>query len=444
MRRIILVAAVLLSGCGSRSIYEVRLVPKAEGLQRTLTGWVDQEPNKHLPDEELQQLAGLYPERVTPPNELRQTFRGTFANKLPRDLEGWGSYRVVTTPLGSAHWYFERIGGAADLDGETFDRRAAVDRLVDLIIGWFDEQMKDSPHRESVHRFLQQDFRQDVRNISALSLALWSAEFHDAEPADREGFIEEPAAGIAAYLVEHDYLLEDEPIIPIFDVAELQPEQTLSILRRLLARKAKLPADAADDAFPFLHDPEKIETSIVHYLRKTPEYGRKLRAWEARPEKMPDDEPPEPGTVLGDLAGRAITWHGVIDELRLSLELPCRPHLTNGEFDDSTNVVRWTIEVPGPHDVPAFAHATWVVPDEKFQLAHFGKSAVAAGELAAVATLYATLSPARQAEFAAHLKSLEPGDAIKGRVQDFSFADPVDHATRAAGERLKEIIADEL
>src|SRR5207244_2721483 len=88
--------AILLTalvGCEKQvTVYDLRLAPQAEGLERSLTVWREQggvdQPNKPLPDDELQRLGALYPKRISTDADIRQTFRGVFQGKLPADVGG--------------------------------------------------------------------------------------------------------------------------------------------------------------------------------------------------------------------------------------------------------------------------------------------------------------------------------------------------------------------
>ena len=451
MPRFRIVRALTLStvcaGCGGRTVYEVRLEPQADGLRRTLTGWrEDGQPDKRLSDDELRRLGTMYRERVTPPNELRQTFRDTFPRDLPADLGGWGTYRALRSPLGTAYRYYERLGGAADPDAELFNRRAAVDRLVDLVVGWFDEQLKSSPVRDVVHRFLHQEFRQDLRNVALLAVTLPLENRRAAADGDGPNRRESALVGLAAYAAEHGYFLNDDVGAAWSEFDPKDNDGVLRIVRRVLAHKCGLSPTDSERHFPFLVDARTVQASLDAYLRQTPEFRRKEEAWRARGPQSPDIPPPEPSSLLGDLVGRSFD-HVIAtsaNEVRITLHLPGPPLATCGRYDESDKTLRWTVKLPYGRDLPTYVHATWVVADEAFQTAHFGRVLPADDELARFAELFATIPAARQAEFTAHLKSLEPGDALKGRVRDFRFSEPIDPPTRTAGERLIEFLSQAL
>jgi hypothetical protein len=429
------VAGLLEAGCVQYMIYDVRLEPKPEGLERTMSaqrsGRDSGPANERPSDAEMERLASLYPERLTKGSEPRQTFRGVFADKLPADIGGSGSYRKIDTPLGSAYWYTERFRGADDLDAEIYARRAAADRLADLTIGWFDEQMKDSPHHTAVRKFLHQEFRQDLRNLVAY---LWHS-YHPKEPVEgspKSPQIQQlpgPAAGIIAFLAERGYLEPGGPtaIARYYDEDRLRLDE----LRRLLARKSGLPEAEADAAFPFLTDQTAIGLSAAAYLRKTPEYEALRKAWKPDPNK-PEVTEPDPFEVLGTLVGQMcdLTFLFGRDELTLSLVVPNKPYLTNGIYEPHDGLVTWRTELPTKREMPHVCLAHWAVPDEKAQRAVHGKIALKEDKLAMFAVLFSGLTAERQKEFAAYVEEAKRDETVRARAGGFRFAEPVDERTR--------------
>lgn len=457
---VILAALALFAGCeNEHAVFEIRLRPTADGVERSLTAWRERSrnsdaPNKPLVDAELARLAKLYAERTTGDSDIRQTFRGTFLGPLPADVGGRGTFEISRSPLGTCYTYLERFRGDTDIDAQLYDRRAAVDRLCDLVVAWFDEQLAGKPEQAAVKRFLHQEFRQDVRNISAMfyiarGTEQWPDEKSDDAAPDPIG---QRAAVVSLidYLAEHDYVQQIE--LPVIEAC-LQPddrEAAYAQLRKMLARKAKLPPAAADSALAFLRPSPEFQESWRMLLRGTPEFAQLRKIHEAERRRNPAAGEPAAEKVLEDLLtaslfGDAVAlWQRSRDEVRVSLELPGPPSDTNGTWDAETKTVRWrgNLDDAGPSAV--YCYAQWTVPDEAFQHAHFGRTAIVGEQLASVAQLYRALAPERQTEIEKHLRSLEPGDAIKGRAQDFRFVGETDEVTEAVGRELIEIIAREL
>jgi len=452
MRWFPLVALVALAaGCQTR-IYQVRLEPTAgDGLLRTLTVWQErsgQTENLRFGDHDLRRLKELYAEQPSAPEDLRQTFRGTFAGRMPADVGGFGTYRRVETPLGTAFWYLERFRGTTDPDGELYDRRAAIDRAVDLAVGWFDLQLKDALHRDAVHRFLDRDLRQDVRNVAFYVWLASSDDSPDVSLTDHEegpGRVPANLLNAVQYLVEHAYL---DPAAgdAVATMQSLDSKAGLRMVRQLLARKCELEPARADELFPFLTDWQAVQDSWMDYLRTTPEYARRMEAWKPSLDKPDELTGPNPLSVLEDLLAKAVTMEllGKHDELRLTLLTTAAPHESNGVYEASTGTVAWRKQLHGRRELPTVCYAAWTVPNERFQTAHFGKTAVESKSLAKFAALFGQLNAAQQAEIAAHLQTIEPGDALRGRAADFQFVEPADEAAKQAAEQLLGVLYESL
>lgn len=451
MSRTILIALLaLLVGCETR-VYQLRLEPTSAGLRRTLTVWKEKqgdEANLRFEADDLKRLAGLYSEHPSAVEDVRQTFRGTFAERMPADVGGHGTFRTVVTPLGTASWYWERFRGTTDPDGEYYDRRAAVDRLVDLVVGWLDERLQDAPHQAAVHRFLDRDFRQDARNVA---LYCWLATSDDRPDAVIFDSLPTPHRAPDAllsagqYLVEHGYL---EPSgVGGFDFGGADGSAAaLRTVRRLLAVKSGLDARRANALFPFLTDVDEVRASWTEHLKKTPEYARLKKEWKPDPEKPAEADGPAPELVVEDLFAQAVTFEltGNRDELRLTLVVPAAPHETNGEYDAAGGAIAWLRHLHGRRELPTVCYAAWSVPNEKFQRLHFGDVPLAGETLAKFAGYFRQLSEPQRAEVAAHLKTIEPGDALRGRVRDFRFTVTADDEARYVVERMLDLLYESL
>ena len=256
------------------------------------------------------------------------------------------------------------------------------------------------------------------------------------------------AVRILDYLVEHDYLAAHETRSI---AAELQDEEDRwHWLRRLLARKSGLDPSAAEGALGFLRESEGLYASWNEHLRATPEYARIRKQAHGRTSPEGESGEPEPTIVLEQLLEptihdftAAIDWvHH--DELRLTLVLPVAPHETNGVWDESDRSVRWSGRLREKGGVPTVCYALWTTPDEKFQHAHFGRTVMEGDELAQFAAMHRSLTAEQRAELDKHLTSLEPGDAIKGRVQDFQFVGAADEAAKRTVRRMVEVLASQL
>lgn len=451
-------ALVLLFAAGcQRDVYEVTLEPSEKGLIRTISVWREGEAQSTKPEEvkphqrhnaeQLRRLGELYPERLTNDADIHQTFRGTFVDKMPADVGGSGTYETIDSPLGSSHSYIERFRGSGDFDAQIYDHRAAADRLTELTIGWFDEQLKASSHKDAVRRWLHQDFRQDLRNVVAFLCTSPDGIDKSAENVIKFSSFRfsdgNPLLRIMQYLVERGYLGPGE-MIAMKDSDSGGPRMLL-IARRKLGKACGLSEAEAEKEFAFLAPTEACGESWRAYLRTTPEYARLLNQW--RKAKKANEEEPDPAKVIEEIIAPMFVsfFNAQSDAVRIQLKLPRRPYLYNGEYDVDSSTIHWQrlLNQPG-YGTPLVCTAFWSVPNEEFQLKHFGKLAIHGEKLAVFASLYRSLSAARQAELTKHLTSLAPGDALKERARDFTPAAPLDSAEGATIERLTDLLAENL
>jgi len=457
---------VVAAGC-PRLNFEVRLEPNDRGLQRTLTVWLDGvkkgtspqnvRPDQPPQDELTRRLVELFPERLTTDADLRQSFRGTFADKMPADVGGSGRYEAIESPLGTAYWYVERFRGSDDFDAQLYDRRASADRLTDLVVGWFDLELKGSPHKDAAHRWLHQDFRQDLRNVTAFFLVSHSRPNEDADEdetpaAEKSERVPDghPLLRVAQYCIERGYLSPAELTLLTVD-DEKREVEVLRLARRMLGKSAKLSPQEADKAFAFLAPTKECEESWRDYLRTTPEYARLLSTW--KKSKKPSESEPDPMKVVEQLIMPTLVDPALLpagDLVRVSLKTRARPYLLNGEYDAHESTVNWSGSLsPSGYGLPLLCTAAWSVPDEKFQTAHFGRVVLKGKKLAQFAALYREVPEPLRSDFAKHLASLKPSDALADqlRARDFKPTDPSDKiapAAAAAVGRMFELLSENL
>lgn len=429
-------------GCVEYNRYEIEMVPTSGGLERTLTCWrlPDRKDGPAFPAAELERISALYPERLARPEERRHRFRGVFGAELPADVGGTGSYARLETSLGYAAIYTERFRGDIQLDAALYDRRGNTDRAVDLIVGWFEQQMAGSPYWEQAQRFLHQEFRQDLRNLSTY---VWLAE-QPSQPS--ESLAEELAFRAAFYLKERGYLALDD-VMELTRPDRQQPIHRLAWVKRVLARKCGLSDEAARTALAFLDDPARLERSWNDYLRTTPEYRRMLRRWQAA-QRADNASPPEPTQVFNELllapAVGLLVEHP--DELRVSLATGVPPLHSNGQWDPAQQQVVWSRILPRGRGLPLLLYATWVQPNEQAQVRHFGRVVLNDEPLWQYVVWYAGLTERERGEWDALLATLRPGKDLHARIDAFRFThEPeripeLDPQGRPLSDRVRELL----
>jgi hypothetical protein len=440
-------------------VYEISLRPVPEGLERTFSGWEDFDqvslsqpaggkttPNGRLPDEELADLAKLYRECLTEPHELRQKFRGVFAGRMPDDIGGRGDYLVYRTPLGDAYVYLERFRGVDDIDLALADRRAAVDTMVDVLRDVVDSQLTDHARRAEVRRFFHQELRQDLRKLSLVPLNESQAAARNGQSLnnrfDDEQVTEDFINRFLQYGLERDYF-DASALSEIRLVMSGDTDDGLRFLRRIVARKTGLDEASIVGLFDLLEDESRLLPLVTEHVEKHPEY--KLYAQRVSRESG-GEEKADPSEYLEYLIQKGFLFDTDRQDVRLelSLDTPVEPYSTNGEPDPSRlTTTRWTRYVDD-QGMPTLCYAYWAIPAESFQKKHFGKVAISGSTLSLAAGLFTRLSAAQQAELKKHLESIEPGDALRGRVTEFAFVGPADDAAKSTAKQFLDSLSEEL
>lgn len=147
------------------------MTPREGQLERKLTvfeqrmdgeKWVD----VAVEDGELARIAAQYGVDVPKSGGPRHSFSQKFAGRLPDDVGGYGTYTRWSTSLGTATAYVERVRGDDDIAGDLDQRRAAVQRLVALLIGGLEKELAGTPEWPKLRGFLDGEFRRDLVNLS--------------------------------------------------------------------------------------------------------------------------------------------------------------------------------------------------------------------------------------------------------------------------------------
>jgi len=432
---------LLVSSCEFTS-YTIKLKPKGHELQRSLT--VEQHSRKHakydstrkpatLPAEEVTRIAKIY--GVKPPAKAisKFTVEKTFKGRTPDDVGGAGYYKRFDTKMGSATIYSERFRGRDDLYAQIQARSKSAERLVFLITGWLQSELKDDPHWKKLQAFLNGPFRRDIHNLSVYS---WSSQIRPrgqtaTQPAG--GDDEEFFMRVAQYLGERDYLAPED--IPAWTRAVLMMSQKdnrtplWKLLQKLIARKMAVPkGQAAPKSLAFLDSSESAEKSLREYLRKTPDYKARLAEWENRKDKTPEDKPPDPMNVFAPHNLFAFSPPGIPGNelLEVSLSLPGKPFRTNGFWNEKDKQVKWKYGMPSrgelPDGLPIVCYAIWAEPNRRFQTRHFGKVALTEKDLMRYCLWRKSLTEKEAKEWDSFVAGLKPGEKLLTDLEKFRFS----------------------
>src|SRR5580700_6654826 len=143
------IAILVLAAAGcEEKIYQIDLVPRGDKIERRLTlsrRDLPSHSSKNLtPDDraELELIARAYGTKTPGLPRKDAAFSGRFGSTLPKDVGGDGRYVYFESPLGRVRMYVERFRGNDDVYSSLEKRRKAVDQIVDLLVGWFESELK--------------------------------------------------------------------------------------------------------------------------------------------------------------------------------------------------------------------------------------------------------------------------------------------------------------
>jgi hypothetical protein len=415
------IVSVLLSlaGC-SRDQFIIEMRPQGARFERLITcRRVDSNGKlEAFSEEKLKAVAEHYRERVTSTEPLEHVFRGTFEGRTPADIGGAGFYVHFTSQMGSLSSYTERFRGNDDLQSqvETFQR--AADRLVDLLKGWFQAELGQTPGVDKLLEFCDASLRRDFKN---LALYLWAGKL--IEPHKKDAY-EEIAARIGQYLVEKGcFASEQVPQVAKALWFDPSHEQAMALLRRQVARALGRPEAESSPELGFL-DPKRAEASLEKYLRTTPGFAKRTEDWKERCKTDSKAPAPDPLAVLQDTLGD-LTPLGLfegLDRVDLRLACPDSPISTNGVWNGDKQQVEWSSGIQEDRTLPTFTYAVWSHPDSDFQKAHFGGVILSGKDLAQYVLWRQGLDAGQAKEWDAFLAALQPGPELRKKLESFAFS----------------------
>lgn len=415
----------LVTGCPHNE-YIVELAPRAKAVERRLIFYradgtdANGNPNyQAFPTNELAAIAALYPSGAVTSAGEKHTALGQFAGALPADVGGAGSFNHLTTSLGRAGIYVERFRGNDDFSGQIQKRLAAADQLTDLVIGWSRAEFGRERNYANLRRFLDADFRHDLKNAAAYAWSGSVASFRRPEAG------EEFVVRFTQYLIERGYAnIEDVPALAGF-LSGQDDGGMLRLAQRIAAGKlGVVGANSVSNRFAVFASPSALCQSWDNYLAGTKLYRAKLRQWEKERKLRPDLQKPEPSSVIQDNL-ESLMQPGALDgedRLTVKLVLPVEPNHTNGKWDETRRQVSWESGLPSSGQtmlLPVFCYASWSDPDEAFQKEHFGRMILRGDELLQYCVWRAGLAAGAGEAWDKFLGDLKPGDDLSTKVDEF-------------------------
>ncbi len=431
--------ALVVAGC-PRNQYIVELNPRGDRIERTLVFYREDGVNTNtgapnyqpLGAGEFAAITALYPAQGLTNDGGRHVVRGEFTSELPDDVGGAGAYTNLTTSLGAAGFYVERFRGNDDLAGMTEQRSKAADRVADLIVGWSRMELGRERGYDKLRRFLNADFRRDLKNLSAY---WWEGQLAGGYTTNAS---EEFAVRFGQYLVERGYFTIGE-IPDLFRAASVDnPQALLRRIQRLVARKMGVPeTEPVPASLAFLADETTMDKSFDKYLAGTALYHARLKQWKEDKKLKPDLKRPEPSEVMDDAVGNLVTsdLFGQPDHLAVRLSLPSSPVHSNGRWDEALKQVIWDTDIEertNASHFPFVCYANWVQADQEYQTKHFGRVVLTGDELMQYCLWRSSQDQQAGGEWDAFVASLQPGNGLVERVDAFRFTgEPVQTGTNS-------------
>jgi hypothetical protein len=427
------VVAMFLTGC-PHDEFVIEMIPQGQRVERRITGWQQDESlsengerttsEAQLAAVKLASWASLYGDRLSAPDQARQSFEGTFDEAMPADVGGFGRYVHLPTTMGAASVYMERFGGE---DAQAMVVENVMDQFecaVPLVTGWLEHEIGREPGFEDLKTYLDGQLRNDVKNLS-IYYYVWGSrpDLVDDPKWDTVMFVQ-----WLLYAAERGLVTPRGTMLTALDGDLLEGNFGL-ILQRLVAARMGVPGDEPVPAALDFLTAEKIEGSFSRYAVGKKAYKRALKKWAGERKSDPKLPKPDPGDVLyeDECGGKSFVLFGLNDSrshLRLSLAAPVEPWNTNGLWDQGVGVVRWDEWVPSKESGkwPSVATAMWSEPDEAFQKAHLGRTALEGEELHKYCLWHHDLTADERHEWDSFLASLSPGDGLTERLAAFGFS----------------------
>lgn len=420
--------AIIFLGFGCEEYeYKVEMEACESGLQRKLVCTGD------FNSVELERINRIYPKRLN-----KNTFIGTFSDRLPNDIGGAGFYSRISTKMGTSHLYTERLRGDDDLVKHIEDIKDKVNKLVNFFCGWLDYEFGNDSRLIKLREFCRNDLRRDVENY----VFYYWLTFVENQDSDVE--ITDVAMRLLQYLLERDYLDASDVQWMAQKHDSIQEEEALGLLRKMLAKKlGYLDPNTTEDFFALLTDEEKLLESMGRYLATTDEY---LKYWNTKKieEGDPNIKPPDPFEFLSEeIDFEFELWP---PKYKVEAKIKCHnvPFNTNGIWDANTAEICWSGNLTKEGYIPEFFYCLWSNPEESFQKQHFGTVLLEGEELANYCSWRIRLCQKKAEEWKKFLSKLEPTDSLENNIQQFCFSDEKDTEQQDSAKIGRQLLLDSM
>jgi hypothetical protein len=422
--------------------YTIEMTPRCRAVSRSISVTLPGSQPTTAQSQMLDRIRAAYSESLPTTQERETIRRGMFGSRLPNDVGNAGTYLGIETRMGTAVFYVERFRGNDDVCGEFQRRLAMTDRLIDLMIGFLREQVKDPKGAAVLTGLLDGEVRKDARNVV---LYYWMADVqaHTTTMPSMNPY-NDAMARVTQYLVDHGYAKPES--LPTLYRATTN-EQAAPFLREIIAAKTGASRETVAAWMSFMDDPDAAGKAFAEYLTKTDEYKKLLAE---TPATQPDTQPsePDPFDVLTNLIPLRIQPEYPEDLLLVRMNTTTRPNASNGEYvegDGETPAapgVVWKLQLPrlpDPKpkqlsDPPQIIWALLATPNDDYQRSHLGEVKCDGNNLLEYCLWYRSLSDAERAQWDKAIEALTPETAQS--LRKFTFAGAADDKYAQKGINL--------
>lgn len=433
----LLTITLLVSGAGcAQTVYFVDLWPTESSLRRTLKIVVKSPtPVDQLSDEERSCLRSAYDLDDAIIITGESVFEGEFADRMPDDIGGYGTYAQFPSSLGTTRFYCERFRGSLDLSESLQQQQKALDDAIDLVGGWMTWK-DDTAQAEQIGQWIDTKFRYDSQK---LLLAVWTFSAAAQIGNEQNEILEDIQANaltfFAQFALEKQYMgVADAPRLARV-LATNDAALSCKFAHDLLLRKLEI--DLGIDASPqlaILRNPDEAAESLSRYIRTTEMYDQFVsERVTKRRRSVAKESAPEPIQLILSRLFTAILpslWnHG--DSVSVKLHLTGPPDHTNGKWDAQSGVVLWQRTLKRS-PIPTMAMASWSDPDVAFQTRLFGLARIEGKHLSIHAIWYNGLTATERGHWDALMqKATARRESSPGQSASESWKIVVDELDRA-------------
>jgi hypothetical protein len=384
--------------------------------------------SENMPDEIRVKLKEMYEKQID-----KHTFEGSFSQKLPEDVGGFGRCSHLRNPMGEVYIYHERFRGKDDQAKDLQKSYASVDQILDLLIEWLEMELGDHPNFDKLKTFCVTQLRTDLKNICTY-LWLGSRTMKDDSS--------ETAFRVLQYLYEREYFTLDD--VARLAIAPDDERVYFAFTRLFIARKMGFESEEAiAKELSFLTNEENILKSVERFVKSSETIQRIVKS---HCEKENQEAPTEPEEIMGivmqhyavELDIFFIDIFPANDQVNVALTLSHAPYETNGQWDEEKKQVTWSRKIRREKvvDIPFLCYAAYTEPDRKYQKVVFGDTILGNEDLTIYSFWYKGLTSKQQQEWDRCLTKLEAKSDLVEKLKAFRFSDIPEPYQNSQGESM--------